>query len=64
MRTSLEPNKKRVKQRRREVMEAAYRARTLSPELLTEEVSNFIKFALSLQKTKIVDNTSKDDNVE
>ncbi|MHA1116467.1 MAG: hypothetical protein K9W45_05245 [Candidatus Heimdallarchaeum aukensis] len=61
MKTSLKPNEKRVKQRRKEVMEAAYRARNFTVEQLTKEASNFIKFALSLKKTKIIENNSKDD---
>ncbi|MHA1115145.1 MAG: hypothetical protein ACTSPJ_03125 [Candidatus Heimdallarchaeaceae archaeon] len=60
MKTSLKPNEKRVKQRRKEVMEAAYRARNFPVEKLTKEASDFIRFALSLKRAKIIKNNSKD----
>ncbi len=51
----LEPNLERIKERRRDVMRAAFRARSFTEQELSKEASNFIKFALSLQKTKIID---------
>ena len=51
--TNLQPNKERVKQRREDVMRRALRARRFTEEELTQEISNFIKFALSLKKIKI-----------
>ncbi len=51
--TSLEPNKERVKQRREDVMKRALRARDFPEEELTKEISNFMRFTLSLRKIKI-----------
>lgn len=53
--TLLEPNLERIKERRRDVMRAAFRARNFTEQELSKEASNFMKFALSLQKTKIID---------
>lgn len=64
MKTSLTPNEERVKQRRKAVMEAAYRARNFTQEQLTHEASNFIKFALALRKAKVIFKDSKDDTDE
>ena len=50
---SLEPNKARIKQRQEEVMRSALRARNFSEEELTREISDFIKFALSLNTIEI-----------
>ena len=58
--TSLEPNLERVKERRKEVMRAALRARNFTEQELTEEASNFMKFALSLLQTKILDEQEDD----
>ena len=51
--TPLEPNKERVKQRREDVMRRSLRARSFTEEELTQEISNFIKFALSLREIEI-----------
>ncbi len=51
--TTLEPNKERVKQRREDVMRRALRARKFTEEELTKEISNFMKFALSLKEMEI-----------
>ena len=50
--SSLKVNKERIKQRRREVMEATYRARNFTSEQLTKEAANFIEFCLSLEKIR------------
>jgi len=50
---TLEPNQERIKQRREDVMRTALRARKFSEEELTREISNFIRFALSLKKIEI-----------
>jgi len=52
--TTLEPNKERVKQRREDVMRRALRARKFTEEELTREISNFIKFALSLKDIELL----------
>ena len=50
---NLEPNQERLKQRREEVMRVALRARKFSEEQLTKEISNFIRFALSLKNIEL-----------
>ncbi len=50
---TLKPNEERVKQRREDVMRRALRARNFTEEELTQEISNFIKFALSLREIEI-----------
>jgi hypothetical protein len=51
--SALEPNEERIKQRREDVMRRALRARNFTEEELTREISNFIRFAFSLQEVEI-----------
>ena len=51
---SLETNPERIKQRQEEIMKKALRARKFSAEVRTREISEFMKFALSLKNIKII----------
>lgn len=51
---SLEPNPERIKQRHEEIMKTALRARKFSAEVRTREISEFMKFALSLKNIQIL----------
>ena len=52
MKSGFVPNPNRIKQRRLEVMEAAWRARQFSIKHLVHEALDFLDFGLKLAKDK------------